>query len=162
MSTTSAVIISEYYLDELDSRKVSINRFLEQIDECEQLLKEIPCFNSFSHLAEKTEKHLRELHEARQLFLADIERLSRLESKLSEKDHPVGNTGITTAIDNEMQEIWEEELNIDTNFLQARTCCRKFLYKVVVSPYRKAGQGENSKGFVKRLAQKEKERAYSL
>jgi hypothetical protein len=134
MSITNAVVISEFYLDELDSRKMSLNHFLEQIDECEQLLKEIPRFKSFSHLAERTERHLRQLQSAKQHFLKDRRKLEEIEKKLYDKEVPVGNSRIPPAIDEELENIWQDELNLDTSFLQVRTCCRKYFHRIVVDP----------------------------
>lgn len=162
MSVSNAVVISEYYLDELDSRKASINHFLEEIEECEQLLKEIPRFNSFSHLAERTERHLKQLYIAKQHFLADKERLDELESKLYEKDAPVENSKVTPAIDEELEQIWHEELTLDTSFLQVRTCCRKFLFGVVVSPNRKDQQSENDKEYKYLVPQRQTQEAYLI
>ena len=160
MSVPNAVVISEYYLDELDSRKASIDHFLGEIEECEQLLKEIPRFQSFSHLAERTERHLKQLYIAKQHFLADKERLAELENKLYEKNTPVENSKVTPAIDEELEQIWHEELSLDTSFLQVRTCCRKFLFGVVVSPNRKEDKEENRSDYKQLLPQRQTQEVF--
>jgi hypothetical protein len=131
MSVISPIVISEFYLDELDSRKTCLQLFLDEIEDCQQLLNQILHYNTAGALAEKIERNSNRLFLSKQHLLDHRHGIREIEEELYDNDIPVNDSQITAKMDSEMSRLRQEALKIESNFLLASTDCREFMAQVM-------------------------------
>lgn len=129
--------IAEYYLDELYDWETSIDRYVEEIDDAEEWLKDVLRFNTIPDLAAKVEKHINQLFMSKQNLLYLKTFVQSFEKTLYKESAPVSNENITEDKKEKQKQLRTDMHSVEKEFLEATYKCDDFLAYAVAIQNRK-------------------------
>lgn len=119
--------IAEFFIQELEEWRDSIQYYLGEIDELEEQLQVLLQLNTVPGLAARVEQYLNDLHATRLNFLARNRSLEGMESKLFRQQVPVENEWVTADVKRQHQEMRTGIHKLILEYLGLKLPIREFL-----------------------------------
>lgn len=119
--------IAEFYINEQEEWKDSIEFYLEYIDETEEWLNEITRYDTVIHLAAKVEHHLNQLQVSKLDFFRQQSGIEVLKKQLLLKNLPLENEQISAGIHQQQKTLRENMHSLEKTFLDTKYSCNEFL-----------------------------------
>ena len=119
--------VAEYYINELNDWKDSINFHLDEMNEYEEWLSGIIRKDSIPKLAASIEHYLNELFMSKENFVQTREKISLTESQLLKGMVPLENQEVTDSMKSEQKDLRKKMWQIEKDYLDAKFIWDQFL-----------------------------------